>query len=79
VRDHRWNSWQKGEGTHTVHLQQEDRALSEGGGCHSTVKTLTHKCSCVKELQGWEWRGAWGKAGPLKGPKWDPAQEEIIT
>jgi hypothetical protein len=36
-----------------------DRASREGGGCHSTVKTLTHNCSCLKELQqGWKWRGA---------------------
>jgi hypothetical protein len=28
------------------------------GGCHSTVKTLTNNCSCLKELQGKKWRGA---------------------
>jgi hypothetical protein len=33
-----------------------DRALSEGWGCHPTVKTLTQNCSCLKELQGWKWR-----------------------
>jgi hypothetical protein len=25
---------------------------------HPTVMTLTHNCSCLKELQGWKWRGA---------------------
>jgi hypothetical protein len=40
------------------HLQQKDRASSEGWGYHSTVKTLIHNCSCLKELQGWKWRGA---------------------
>ena len=39
-------------------LQQEDRTSSEGWGCHPTVTTLTHNCSCLKELQGWKWRGA---------------------
>jgi hypothetical protein len=55
------------------HLQQEDRASNEGGG-HPTVTTLTHNCSCLKELQGWKWRGSRGKEGPATGPKWDPAQ-----
>jgi hypothetical protein len=31
---------------------------------------------CLKKLQGWKWRGAWGKEGPARGPKWDPAQGE---
>jgi hypothetical protein len=22
------------------------------------LKTLTYNCSCLKELQGWKWRGA---------------------
>ena len=30
----------------------------------------------MKELQGWEWRGARGKEGPATGAKWDPAQGE---
>ena len=25
---------------------------------HPTVITLTQNCSCLKELQGWKWRGA---------------------
>jgi hypothetical protein len=33
---------------------------------------LSHNCSCLKELQGWKWRGARGKEGPVIGPKWDP-------
>jgi hypothetical protein len=37
---------------------QEDRTSSEGWGCHPTVTSLTHNCSCLKELQGWKWRGA---------------------
>jgi hypothetical protein len=32
--------------------------------------------SCLKELQGWKWRIAWGKEGPATSPKWDPAQGE---
>jgi hypothetical protein len=34
-------------------------------------------CSCLKELQGWKWRGAWGIEGPVTGPRWDPAQGEV--
>jgi hypothetical protein len=33
--------------------------------------------SCLKELQGRNWRGAWGKEGPLTGPKWDPTQGKV--
>jgi hypothetical protein len=29
------------------------------------VKTLTHNCSSLKELQRWKWRGAWRKEGPV--------------
>jgi hypothetical protein len=29
----------------------------EGWGCYPTVKTLTQKCSHLKELQGQKWRG----------------------
>jgi hypothetical protein len=36
-------------------------------------KTLTHNCSCLKELQGQRWRRARGKGVPATGPKWDPA------
>jgi hypothetical protein len=31
----------------------------------------------LKELQGWKWRGTWGKEGPETGPKWGPAQGEV--
>ena len=75
-RDLRWNSLHRGEGTCRAHLHQKDRASSERGGCHPIVKTLTHNCPCLKELQGWKWRGTWGKQGLVTGPKWDPAQEE---
>jgi hypothetical protein len=34
------------------------RASNEGEGGHPTVTTLTHNCSCMKELQGWKWKGA---------------------
>ena len=44
----------QGEGPYRAHFQQEDRASNEVGGCHPTVKTLTHNCSCLKELQGWK-------------------------
>jgi hypothetical protein len=26
-------------------------------GCHPTVTSLIHNCSCLKELQGWKWGG----------------------
>jgi len=42
-----------------------------------TVASLTHNCSCLKELQGWRWRGSWGKEGPVIGPKWDPAHRVV--
>jgi hypothetical protein len=45
-------------------------------GLPSKVKTLTHNCSCLKELQGFKWRGYRREAGSATGPKWDPAQEE---
>jgi hypothetical protein len=35
-----------------------NRTSSEGWGYHSTVKTLTLNCPCLKELQGQKWRGA---------------------
>jgi hypothetical protein len=44
-------------------------------GCQPT--TLTHNCSCHKELQGGKWRGNWGKEGPVIAPKWDSAQGEV--
>jgi hypothetical protein len=28
-------------------------------------------------LQGWKWRGVWGKDHPATGPKWDPAEGEV--
>ena len=38
------------------HLHQKARASREEWGCYPTVKTLTHNCSCLKELQGWKLR-----------------------
>jgi hypothetical protein len=35
-------------------------------------KTLTHNCSCLKELQGQKWRRDWGKGGPVTGPSLRP-------
>jgi hypothetical protein len=29
------------------------------------------------ELQGWKWKGAGRKEGPVTGPKWDPGQGEV--
>ena len=49
----------------------------EGWGWHPTVKTLAQNCSCLKELQGQKCRRNWGKGGPVTGPNWDPAQEEV--
>jgi hypothetical protein len=46
--------------------------MREGG--HSIVKTLTHNHPCLKELQGWIWRGSWGNKGPETDPTWDLAQ-----
>jgi hypothetical protein len=40
-----------------AYLQQEVRAANEGEG-HPAITSLTHNCSCLKELQGWKWRGA---------------------
>jgi hypothetical protein len=39
-------------------------------------KTLTHNCSCLKDLQRQKWRKVWGKGDPETGTKWDPAQGE---
>jgi hypothetical protein len=39
------------ERKHRAHLQQDDRVSSEGWGCHPTVTSLTHNCSCLKKLQ----------------------------
>ena len=64
-------------GTYRAHLQQEDRASNERDQEHLTVTTLTHNCSCLKELQGWKWRGSWGKVGTATGPKWDLAQGKV--
>jgi hypothetical protein len=72
----RWNALQWGDGTYRAHLQQKDRASSEGWGCYPTVTPMTHTFSCLKELQGWKWRRTWGKEDPVTGPKWDPAEEE---
>jgi hypothetical protein len=76
-RDFSWNALCWREGNCRTHLQQIDRESSEGWGCHPTVTSLTHNCSCLKGLQGWKWTGAWGKVGPEIGPKWDPAQAEV--
>ena len=43
----------------------------------STVKSLTHNCPCLNELQGQKSRRDWGKGGPKTGPKWEPAQGEV--
>ena len=48
-----------------------------GWGCHPTVKTLTHNCSCLKELHAWKWRGTLGKEGPETGTTLNPAQGEV--
>jgi hypothetical protein len=76
-RDLRWNALHWGEETYRAHLQQENRASSEGWGCHPILTSLTHNCSCLKELQGWKQRRAWGKEGPVTDPNWDPAQGEV--
>jgi hypothetical protein len=39
----------------------------KGEGEHPT--SLTHNCYSLKELQGWKWRRAGGKEGPVTGPK----------
>jgi len=45
------NALQWEEGTYCTHLQQKDRALSEGWGCFPTVKALTHSSSCLKDAE----------------------------
>jgi len=67
----RWNDLQWEEGAYRGHIQQKDRASSEGWGCYATIKTLTNILPIWKK-----WRGASGKEGPETGPKWDPAQGE---
>jgi hypothetical protein len=42
----------------------------------SQSKTLIQNCSCLKELQGQNWRRDWGKEAPVTGPNWDPSQGE---
>jgi hypothetical protein len=59
-------------GTYRAQLQQEDRTSS-----NPIITPLTYNCFCLKELQGWKWRGAWGKEGPVTGPKWYPAKGEV--
>jgi hypothetical protein len=56
-KDLRRNALHWEEGTCRAQLQQKNKASSEGWGCHPTVKIPTHNCSCLKELQGWKWRG----------------------
>ena len=51
--------------------------VREGVAIPQLKLCLTHNCSCINELQGWKWRGAWGKKGPTTGPKWDIAQWEF--
>jgi hypothetical protein len=58
-------------------LYRTSPAERQGIKRHPTVKTLIHICSCLKELQGWKWRGAWEKEGPLTDPKQDPPQKEV--
>jgi hypothetical protein len=36
-------------------------------GLISAAVSLTHNCSCLKELQGWKLRGASGKEGSATG------------
>jgi hypothetical protein len=49
---------QTGKELGQINKSREDRASSDGWGCHPTVTSLTHNCSCLKQLQGWKWRGA---------------------
>jgi hypothetical protein len=62
--------------TDNLRRLEEDRASNEGERSHSTVTTLTHNCSYLKELQEWKWRGACGKECPVIGTMWDPTQGE---
>jgi hypothetical protein len=51
---------------------------SEGWGCHPTVISLPHNCSCLKKNY-WDGNGKQPeeKEGPATGPRWDPTQGEI--
>jgi hypothetical protein len=44
---------------------------------HPKVTTLTNNYFCLKEFQGWKWKGPWGKEGHVTGPKEDPAQGKV--
>jgi hypothetical protein len=41
-------------------------------------KTLTHNCSCLKELQGWEWCGTRRKEGPVISRAFVPASKNTL-
>jgi len=47
----------------------ETKGIKWRMGLLSHNQTLTHNSSCLKEMQGWKWRKAWGKEGPVTGPK----------
>jgi hypothetical protein len=67
-----------GRGNLKTHFQQKHKASTQEWGCHPIVKTLTHNCFCLRELQGWKWRGSWVNEGSATGPKWDPGQGVIL-
>ena len=46
------------------------------GGANQQSKSLTQKCSCLKELQGQKWRRDFGKGGPVVSPIGDPPPGE---
>jgi len=50
--DPRWNALQWREGTYWTHLQQKDKASSEGWGCYPTAKVLTHNSVWKKWRDG---------------------------
>jgi hypothetical protein len=39
---------------------------------NSQSKFLTQNCSCLKELQGQQWRRDLRKGGPMTTPTWNP-------
>ena len=58
----------------SIHLPAKHRMSSF---LVTTVSTLTHNRSHLNELQGWKWRGSWGKEGLATGSKWYAANGEV--
>jgi hypothetical protein len=62
-------------------IKNED-ILSFAGKWMELENTILNKVTQTQkdmhELRGWKWRRASGKVGPETGPKWVPAQREVL-